>query len=30
LLKELFLTTAFARSVLSSFHTKHWGFAKSE
>ncbi len=29
-LKELFLTTAFARSVLSSFHSKHWSFAKPE
>jgi len=28
--KELFLTTAFARSVISSFHSKHWSFAKSE
>ncbi|MGH7412380.1 MAG: B12-binding domain-containing radical SAM protein [Candidatus Methylomirabilis sp.] len=29
-LKELFLTTAFARSVLSSFHSDRWSFAKPE
>jgi hypothetical protein len=28
--KELVLTTAFARSVLSSFHSKPWRLAKSE
>jgi len=28
--KEVFLTTAFARSILASFHSRDWSFAKSK